>query len=123
MTGKGAFRRRQRLAAISAAACGIVVGVTIVGVAIIGRAAAQSADPIPPEWLQQQHDIYVESCLRRGTQVAICEQEGTCMVTEESATISRDEYAVISNAAASGQSIPPDLKEKLLTISDRCKAD
>jgi hypothetical protein len=29
----------------------------------------------------------------------------------------------MSNAAAASQAIPADLKEKLLTISDRCKED
>jgi hypothetical protein len=114
MTGTGALRTLQRVTAILAVACGTIGG---------GVARSASPDPIPPEWLQQQHDTCVESCASADAQLSSCEQNCACIVTEESATMSRDEYAILSNAAAAGQDIPPDLKEKLLTISDRCKED
>jgi hypothetical protein len=110
MTGTLAFPALRRAALIVAACCATGGG-------------ALRADQIPPEWLQQQHDTCVEACARNGTQISHCEQDCTCIVAEESATLSRDEYAIMSNAAAASQAIPPDLKEKLLTISDRCKED
>jgi len=87
------------------------------------RGGAPHADPIPPEWLQHQHDACLQACTNTGQDPDRCTATCDCASREMAATMTRDEYATMSNAATTHQPIPSALNEKLMTVEDRCHAD
>ena len=90
---------------------------------LAGLGGAARADPIPPEWLQHQHEACLQACGITGNDPGHCTALCDCASREIAATMSREEYATMSNAATTRQPIPTDLNEKLMTVEDRCQAD
>ena len=90
--------------------------------AVISGSAAR-ADPIPPEWLQHQHDACLQACGITAQEPGHCTALCDCASREIAATMTREEYATMSNAAATRQRIPSELNEKLMTVEDRCQTD
>ena len=90
--------------------------------AVIGGSVAR-ADPIPPEWLQQQHDACLQACGITAQEPGHCTALCDCASREIATIMTREEYATMANAAATRQRIPSELNEKLMTVEDRCQTD
>jgi hypothetical protein len=82
------------------------------------------ADPIPPEWLEEQHASCVFTCRQSpANDPKDCESACTCAGKEMSALLTREEYIAIERTEQQQKKLAVDLAEKLRTINDRCTPD
>lgn len=90
----------------------------------LSDAAVLHADPIPQEWLQEQHASCVFACRKSPANNATdCENACTCAGKETGTLLSREEYIAIERTRQTNRKLPVDLAEKLRTIDDRCAPD
>ena len=86
-----------------------------------GGSMGAGAEPIPPEWLREQHASCMFTCTQSPANApADCERACSCADQETAHQFTRQEYIAMRRALQTKQKLPPALAEKVRTVGDRC---
>ena len=93
----------------------------LLAAALLCCGANARAEPIPPEWLQEQHASCVFTCMQSPANAAAdCDRTCSCADQETAHQLTREEYITIRRTLQMKQKLPVALSEKIRTITDRC---
>jgi hypothetical protein len=85
-------------------------------------APAVNADPIPQEWLQNQHKSCLEACTKTGVAQDTCESNCTCYENETAKSFTSEEYMSVTDALANKQQPSQASIDKMTAIANKCRS-
>jgi hypothetical protein len=90
---------------------------------MFSMAETAGAEPIPAQWLQNQHDVCMKSCTtQQNADTAKCTARCDCASQQVSSSITMEEYMEFDQAMKGGKQPPQDVMDKIQNVLASCKA-